>query len=512
MALLVWASGCTGLGQSGKESKAETLARWHFAGTRALSNIKDLTVLRDILALKESDELRNAAADGVAGQMAGALIHGGETNANAQLTALIKPLLPDVVENESWFELSGRTADDAKWFLAVKLSAERAGQWNKNLADLAAKAGMQVSPADKGGSWTARRDNYRLSVTSGKEWLLLEGGAGQAGKSARIPKSGGKEVLTADINGPGLAKLWKSERFQHAPRLSLAVSPRKGTLYSEMQIDYPQPLNITPEAWQVPTDLIHDPLIGFTAVQGISGTLAQSPLVKQLGAEKSPNQAFFWSQSSMAFTVFGATDVGNPAVVISNLVAHPPAMLKDTLGGTMTVMTNRPAVLWRGLPVVVPFLEAGADGKSPYLVAGLFPVSSAKPKPMPTELLAQLNKKNLVYYDWEITQERLKQWRPIWQFAQIIQGKMFPPSASDRWIEAITPKLVNTVTEVTLEGPSRLKLVRQSQSGLTALELVLLAHWLDPYDVMERPPHNPNAPRAPRRNPAVPIQPIQPKH
>jgi len=124
--------------------------------------------------------------------------------------------------------------------------------------------------------------------------------------------------------------------------------------------------------------------------------------------------------------------------------------------------------------------------------------------PAPPELFSQLKKKNLVYYDWEITQERLKQWRPIWQFAQIIQGKFFPASASDRWIEAITPKLENSVTEATLEKPNRLKLVRQSQSGFTALELVLLAHAIDPYDVYDRPAHPPGQQAPVRRKPAPP--------
>ncbi len=491
--------------QSSKDRKAETLVRWHFVGTKRLAEVKDLDALREILALKESDDLRNVAIDGFAMQAAGHFTKTNNTNVNAQVAALIKPLLPDIIQNESRFELSARAAQDADWSLAVKLPADRLAEWNKNLSNLAASARMNITPSAKGDSWSAQHENYHFTVSAAKDWLLLDGGFGQIeNKSRKAPKSGGKELLSAEINSPAIAKLWNAERFQHAPKLTLNVEPRKGKVHSEMLIDYPQSLNITPEKWNVPTDLIHDPLIGFTAIQGISQALAGHSQFRKLGAEKTPNQAFLWSQKTMPFTVFAAADVGNPATVLKNLPDQITPTFKTGSFGNMTILTNRPAILWRDLPVIVPFIEAGNDGQSPFLVGGLFPVAQENAKPAPPELFAQLTKKkNLVFYDWEITQDRLKQWRPIWQAAQFVQGKIFGPSASDRWIEAITPKLGNTITDATLEGPSRLKLTRQSQSGFSALEVVLLAHALDPDDVHDRSPHQPGQ-QPVRRKPAPP--------
>ncbi len=505
LTLLAWAASVTGWGQTGKGEKAETLARWHFVGTKQLSNSKDLPVLRDILALKESQELRKVAIEGFSLSVADHFTHTNDTNINAQIAALIRPLLPDLIENESRFELSARGAQDADWSLALKLAHDRLGDWNTGLSNLASAAHMRLVPAQKGDGWTAEKDNYRISFSSEKDWLLLDGGFGPA--SARVrkaPKSGGKEVLTAEINCPAIARIWSAERFQHAPKLTFNFEPRKGALRSEMLVDYPQSLNITPEVWTVPTELVRDPLIGFTAVQGVRKAVEGLPHFKQLGSEKTPNQLFLWNQNLMAFTVFAAADVGNPAILISNIVAHVLPGMTNGPGGTITVMTNRPAILWRGLPVVAPFIEAADDGKSPYLVAGLFPVMEDKAKPAPAELFAQLKKKNLIYYDWEITQERMKQWRPIWQAAQILHGRIFGPSASDRWIEAVTSMLENTVTEGFLESPSRIKLVRQSQAGFTALELVMLAHLLDPYDVMERPIHSQTPGQPPVRRKLVP--------
>src|SRR5262245_55282722 len=145
VALLFWASAVTGLGQPSKQGKAETLARWHFVGTRELSNAKDLDALREILALKESQALRDVAIEGFAAQMAARFNKSGNTNANAQLAALMKPLLPYVIENESEFELVSRGAQDTDWFLALNLPEERKAQWSKNLSDLASAAQMRIT-------------------------------------------------------------------------------------------------------------------------------------------------------------------------------------------------------------------------------------------------------------------------------------------------------------------------------------------------------------------------------
>jgi hypothetical protein len=516
-ALLLLAGCVTGQGKTENEGKAETLVRWHFIGTKELANAKDLPALRDILALKESADLQKVGIEGLAMQVASHFTKTNATNINAQIAALIKPLLPDLIENESRFDLWTHGAQDADWSLNFKLAPERVAEWSRNLSNLAVAAHMTVNSGDKGNGLTAQRDNYHFTFSPGREWTVLQGGIGATpGKAPKFP-SGGKEILSAELNGAAIAKLWNSENFSHVPKLGLRVEPHKGGLRSEMSVDYPEALNIRPEQWNVPTDLIREsernPLIGFTALQGIAHFLGGNAQFKELGAEKIPNQAFLWSQSTFVFTVFAAADVGNPGTVVSNIVAKVLPNLKE-LHANAVVATNRPAILWQ-LPYITPFIEAGEDGKSPYLVAGLFPVSEKRTKPMPPELLAQLKKNNLIYYDWEITQARLKQWRPIWQAAQFfLLGKDANLSASDRWIEAITPMLGNTITEGTLEGPSRIKLVRQSESGFSALELALLAHAVDPYDISERhvpaPGQPARQPRAPTPQP-FPLQRVAPK-
>ncbi|HTG45417.1 MAG TPA: hypothetical protein VK633_12885 [Verrucomicrobiae bacterium] len=512
VALLVLAS-IPGWAQS--ESKPETLVRWQFAGTKGLAGIKQLKPLREILELNESKELRNVALNGFAGQMASRFAK-ANTNAQAAVSGLITPLLPDLIENETRFEMTTGGAQEADWILAIKLPADRIAEWSKNLSDLAVHAQMRTAQNGKGAGWSAQRDEYRMSFTTAKNWVVLEGGMAPAKAGAKalntfrgsLGKRMGKQVLHAELDFPRLAKVWSAPRLEHVPKLILTVLPRGDGLRSEMQIDYPQPLNITLERWNPPTELIRDPLIGFTALQGIGERLGQSQMVRSLGARKMPNQVYLWAQNSTPFSVFAAADIGNPAEVIHNFVEQVLPTFKNLPGGKINVLTNRPALIWRGLPVVAPYVEAADEGRSPFLLAGLFPVAIGKTNPAPAELFQQLKKKNLVYYEWEITEERLKQWRPIWQFTQILRGNMFPMSASDKWIEAITPRLANTITEVTLENPRRLKLVRQSQSGLNALELVLLAHAVDPNDVTQRRtgPVQGTKPRTPAQPaPALPL-------
>jgi hypothetical protein len=97
-------------------------------------------------------------------------------------------------------------------------------------------------------------------------------------------------------------------------------------------------------------------------------------------------------------------------------------------------------------------------------------------------LLAQISgRKNLVYYDWEITQERLVHARPLNQLLDIVNRRQFPRTnaPAQKWLRTVGSLLGNTVTEVTLSAPKELTLTRRSHIGFTGAELETLARWLD---------------------------------
>jgi hypothetical protein len=168
--------------------------------------------------------------------------------------------------------------------------------------------------------------------------------------------------------------------------------------------------------------------------------------------------------------------------------------LKSRGGGELKMASNRVDVSWQGLlPVVVPFLQPAKEtNDAEFLAGGLFPFTP-NAKPPPVELVQRVSgRTDLVYYDWEITQYRLLQWRSISQVLPIFakqpvvytnelgrQTRFVPARVPEqKWLTAIEPMLGNTITEVTYKSPNELHLVRKSHLGLTSVELVLLSHWL----------------------------------
>lgn len=490
--------------QSSKEAKPETLLRWSFAGTKAIAENSDLKVFNSIRALPESAAMRDAIATNLAHTVASRYGAAAASNGPAKLkipgggsepttmangiAALIQPLIADLVQNESRFQMDTRGADDADWFLAVKLPKDRVNLWSKNLAQFATLSRMTGAAEDKT-TWTASRDNYKLAFSQSKDWTILEGGFvdpnSKPSKSFRdaLGKKRGKAVLDAEVNAPLLAKIWSAPNLAHYPKLTLKSEPRKDGFQSELLLDYPQDLGIKPEKWNVPQEIIYDPLIGFTAIQGLQKKLQSLEKFKALGARQTPNQLFLWSQGTAPFAITLAADVKNPDQVASNAWR---SVEKAKVGnGELSFVTNRSALVWTGLPIAVPYVSPAPEPATFYVTAGLFPVQHANPEPAPKELYAQLEKKNLVYYDWEITSERIQQWIPVWQLYYLANGEFLPDNSSPsaRFLQTLRTNVANTVTVGTLESPKQIKFTRQSQLGASALEFVLLTHYLDHADL-----------------------------
>lgn len=494
VALLVctWA---TGWAQGTRNARPEVLARCDFAGTEQLGKLTSLKALQQVLQLPQSAALRDAAFEGFARRAASRFSRDASTNQQQQIAARVQQLLPDLLRYGTKFEMISVGTSAADWALAVRLPDERVATWRTTLTELARGAGLKVQ--DEGRTWSAKGENYQLSLSREKNWTVLQGGYSAAGNTATfkdfrrsLNRRAGKQLLQAEINFPGLGKLWESERLSHAPRIQLSAVPNQGGLRSEVQIDYPRDLGIKPEKWNVPTSLIHDPLVGFTAVQGVKERLESAPRFKALGARDVPNQLFTWSVNDTPFSVYFATDVGNPPAVLTNLQNRIVQRLTNATAMSVRpqVRTNASGFVIRGLPVIIPHFEAGRGAASEFLLAGLFPVTGRTNMP-PPELFEQLNRRNLIYYDWEITETRLKQWQPIWQLSQILTSEKILRSdaPSETWLSAVAPYLGNTITQGTLEGNRRIRVVRQSHIGFSALELVLLAHRLDPHDFRPAP-------------------------
>jgi hypothetical protein len=150
-------------------------------------------------------------------------------------------------------------------------------------------------------------------------------------------------------------------------------------------------------------------------------------------------------------------------------------------------LPSQSRILLTSLPLMYPNIALITNAGVGYLVGGLLPLAP-ETNPPPKELLSQIaGKDSLLYYHWEITEERLNQARHLHQLLQIIKHPE-EPSAADKppkpirgrkWLEAVASRLGNTVTEITVHSPRELRLQRTSHIGLTGLELLLLTEWLD---------------------------------
>jgi hypothetical protein len=104
----------------------------------------------------------------------------------------------------------------------------------------------------------------------------------------------------------------------------------------------------------------------------------------------------------------------------------------------------------------------------------------------------------MVFYHWEITSSRLKALPQLTQLALMLTSdrQLDGNSAAGRWLNRIAPTPGDSVTKVTQTGPSELTLMRTAPDGLTAIELIALANWL-------QAPHFPacdlSLPRRPRQ-------------
>ncbi len=147
--------------------------------------------------------------------------------------------------------------------------------------------------------------------------------------------------------------------------------------------------------------------------------------------------------------------------------------------------TNGNGVTWGNLPDIKPFIKSAGTGTDGWLFAGLLPDTNTDVTPPPAGLIQDvLRRTNLVYYDWEVTGPRLQ---PVLQLGQTARQITRRPelaldSASLTWLGQLIPRLGTSATIATRTGPAELTFYRRSNLGFNAVELHLLADWLESPD------------------------------
>jgi hypothetical protein len=251
------------------------------------------------------------------------------------------------------------------------------------------------------------------------------------------------------------------------------------------QLSFAKPLPFEIEKWNIPTNLIQEPIQSFTAIQGLKPWISSLASWEKLHTGSAPNQLFCWAQSGSPFLGYAAAPLLNGSSAMSKLGpaiidAFNPLLASNRMGKWERA-TNSDGVVWNRAPIIYPFVQSTSLAKESFLLAGLTPRIIANTTP-PLGTFHQLSAvTNLVYFDSEITGARLEAWMFTSQlFRIILRREQLPAEAKViAWFRAVGPKLGNSVTMATKVAPTELSLTRTSTLGLTSIEFQILADWLE---------------------------------
>ncbi|MEO5802887.1 MAG: hypothetical protein ABIR24_05105 [Verrucomicrobiota bacterium] len=480
----------------------DLLASYHFVGAANLAKNTNATKLKEIWALPETAQFRGDVLQKLAGA---SLKYLGADSGNARQVALARPLFDDLLRVESQAELRGKTNSGAEFILAARLSEERSKLWETNLLQLAKASKPQLTKMDEISGWQAKAGANFLKFFRAEKWTVIVLGPEQSPAQSdflkRLQKqpanSPSQEWLAVDVDWPRLTPRFPLDKYPlKLARTELRVTGKGENLRTTVRAIYPDKIDWKSQGWQIPKELIRDPLISFSAGQKLAPFLNSPKVFERLSFNPLTNQFFFWAQSQMPFQSYVALPVKDPTNTMRAFAPQIVTAFNDDLkrreGGELRMASNRVDLFWHELPIIVPFLQTAKEKNGAgFLLGGLFPIAPNTNLP-PSELFGQVSNHNdLVYYDWEITQERLSQWMILGQLLPLFPRepivstnaalrKGFVPAKvpEHKWLAAIAPKLGNTITEITFKAPNELNLVRKSHLGLNSIELVLLSHWL----------------------------------
>jgi hypothetical protein len=518
-----------------KTPTPDLIARIHFVGVEQISANTNSTAFTNLFCSAEAQALREQTLEKLS-HFPGTWFKNRIAADAGDEAKQFRPLLDDLLKSEWLWEIRDTTNAAPENVLAIRLNAARAQLWRENLAAVL-QAWTRLTVAETANGWRLKKDmppNLVRFVRVG-DWVVLSWGQNELPLSDDViqriqaekrPAPAKRNYwLAVDLDWPRLARWFSPLKIFDFPKLGMQVVGHSGNLRFDGKFTLTQPLPPLGK-WQMPTNAIHQPLTGFTAVRGIGPWLARQSWARPYEIQPPPDQFFTWSILSIPFQTFAATPVSNTNAALTQLDAKLSRVFNGNpqvgfLAPMTTVLTNN-AIAWRGVPYALPFVRALREPAGDFLFGGFFP-NTPRSRPLPPELFQQLNTPNLVYYHWEITAERLKALPQLTQLMLLMtwHKQLNGNSAAGKWLNRIGPTLGNSVTEVVQTGPSELTFTRKAPGGLMAFEFIALANWLEATNFpgcdlrlpprLVRPrrplPQTTNAPAAPARLPPPPALP-----
>ena len=429
--------------------------------------------------------------------------------------SLLRPLLDDLLQEEWHLEVKSAESGaqspgsagvspastpkseisnlKSEIVLAIRLDDKQDALWRANLPKV--YKSLPTAPKSNAGGLSTLPS--QLSFSRSAPWTLVTIAPGltppanelrrlgtQSSSSSSSSSSSplGPGWLDGTLDLPKLAAALGGHLSSDWPQVTMTVTGDGQNLRTRAELEFSSPLPLELEPWNIPTNLIHDPLIGFMAIRGIRPWLEKWKGLTDLHLGKLPNQAFFWAQKgppSYHFMAAPSTEASNQVRLLSGFALDKlNPMLESNKLGTFQATADT-GLHWRGIPWFSPKLEYADFGQNSYLVAALAK-SSVSNGPWPDALRAQLTDTNMLLYDWELSGACADGLSQMGQMSRNVFGlARMTRTAGFNWLIAATSKLGNSASAIKVAGPSTLRFSRISTLGLTGAELQLLADWLE---------------------------------
>ncbi len=495
-------------------SAQELIARVHFAGAARISADTNSAAFTKEFCSAEARTLQAQTLDKLSHFPFNWLkvkIAAGAGDGAAQL----RPLLDDFLKAEWLFEMRDTAAGAPEYALAIRLNNERAQLWQDNLQGVL-ESWTQLKVQKTGTGWEIKKHQPpdRLRFERHGDWVVVDCGENELTLDGKILETFSIEPflhtgiavetnwLAADLNWPRLAQIFPALAKFDFPKISLQVAGRENSLWLDGRFVLAQPLPPL-ENWRLPASVIHTSFSSFTAARGQAPWLGRQEWAQRLDFQPAPAQFFAWALPQIPFQTFAAQPVPDGPAALAQLDAKLAGVFNNDSSNRffrqikMDMTNNR--IAFTGLPFFSPFMQSVHGPAGDFLFGGFFP-NLPRPQPLPPQLLQPLNQPDLVYYHWEDTAERLRELPELSQLLLMVtEHRQFDTqSAAGKWLDVIRPTLGTTLTEVKEVAPDQLVFHRNARGGLTAVELLALANWLEAPDFpgcnLKITPRNPRRP------------------
>src|SRR5262245_30838250 len=312
------------LSQTG-QGKSEAVLALHWAGKKRIASDTNASTVMEIWNLPESSKLESQTIERLAwapvrwlsAAQGPSIVIASPSATNTQ--ELLRPLAEDLLQEESFWKVGQSGAQSRQVAFAVRLPETRAGLWETNLAKALENLTGQRSAPLPGlrSGWLIRQAARNIEHARAGDWTVV--GVSSASNSAfkdmldSIARNGSPFVqrqtnfwLEADVNLERFADKISPEWFptNGLPRLMLSVLGENQTVRTVGQLIFPKDLSFVPEKWNIPTNLIHEPLASFVAIQGTRALIGSCPILSRMLPGFMPNQVFFWAQGRSALQNF----------------------------------------------------------------------------------------------------------------------------------------------------------------------------------------------------------------